>query len=160
MTPNQLQHIINQGEWISVEFKTSKNRFNKNAFETICAFLNRQGGHLLLGIEDDGTVSGVDDDAVQGMLNSIVTNANNPQKLSPPYYLSPDIVELNNKKVIVVYVPESSQVHNTAGKIFDRNEDGDFDISNQPEQVTQLYLRKQSSFSEKSPDILKPILEG
>ena len=48
----------------------------------------------------------------------------------------------------MVYVPESSQVHNTSGKIFDRNEDGDFDITKQPEQVTQLYLRKQSSYTE------------
>lgn len=68
--------------------------------------------------------------------------------MCPPYYLSPEVVKLNGKNVIVVYVPESSQVHNTAGKIFDRNEDGDFDITNQPEQVTQLYLRKQSSYTE------------
>ena len=148
MKVDQLQHIIRQGEGISVEFKTSKTRLNKNAFETVCAFLNRQGGHLLLGVEDDGTVTGVDEDAVQGILDSMVTNANNPQKLSPPYYLSPEVVELEGKNVIVVYVPESSQVHNTVGKIFDRNEDGDFDITNQPEQVTQLYLRKQSSYTE------------
>lgn len=143
-----LQHIISQGEGISVEFKSSKTKLNKNAFESICAFLNRQGGRLLLGVEDGGTVTGVDSEAVQGIVDSIVTNANNPQKLSPPYYLTPKVVDLNGKKVIVVYVPESSQVHNTAGKIFDRNEDGDFDITNKPEQVTQLYLRKQSNYSE------------
>ena len=148
MKVEHLQHIIHQGEGVSVEFKTSKTRLNKNAFETVCAFLNRQGGHLLLGVEDDGKVTGVDEDAVQGILDNIVTNANNPQKLSPPYYLSPEVVELNSKNIIVVYVPESSQVHNSAGKIFDRNEDGDFDITNQPEQVTQLYLRKQSSYTE------------
>jgi len=148
MKAENLQLIIDQGEGISVEFKTSKTRLNKNAFETVCAFLNRQGGHLLLGVEDDGTVNGVDSETVQMITDSIVTNANNPQKLCPPYYLSPDRVELNGKYVIVVHVPESSQVHNTAGKIFDRNEDGDFNITNQPEQVTQLYLRKQSSYTE------------
>lgn len=148
MKTENLLHIINQGEGISVEFKTSKFKLNKNAFETVCAFLNREGGYLLLGVEDDGKVSGVDGNAEQGILDSIVTNANNPQKLSPPYYLSPEVVELNGEKVIVVYVPESSQVHNTSGKIFDRNEDGDFNSTNQPEQVTQLYLRKQSSYTE------------
>lgn len=50
--------------------------------------------------------------------------------------------------MIYVYVPESSQVHSTNGKIFDRNEDGDFDITRQTEQVTQLYLRKQATYSE------------
>ena len=164
MNSHQLQQIINQGEGISVEFKTSKSRLSKNAFETICAFLNRQGGYLFLGVSDDRTLTGVDADAVQGILDNIVINSNNPQKLSPPYYLSPEVVELNGKSVIVVYVPESSQVHNTAGKIFDRNEDGDFDITNQPEQVTQLYLRKQSSYTENkvysyvTPDDFKDLL--
>ena len=148
MYSDQLQQIIQKGEGITVEFKTSKNKLNKNSFETICAFLNRQGGHLLLGVEDNGIVSGVEEEAVQMIVDSIVTNANNPQKLSPPYYLSPHVVKVNGRNVIVVYVPESSQVHNTIGRIFDRNEDGDFDITNQSEQVTQLYLRKQSSYTE------------
>lgn len=26
----------------------------------ICAFLNTEGGHLVLGVEDDGTVKGLD----------------------------------------------------------------------------------------------------
>jgi len=50
---------------------------------------------------------------------------------SPLYYLSPEVGELNGINVIVVYLPESSQVHNTTGNIFDRNEVGDFDITNQ-----------------------------
>jgi predicted HTH transcriptional regulator len=54
------------------------------------------------------------------------------------------VIDYEGKKVIYVYVPESSQVHSTNGKIFDRNEDGDFDITRQTEQVTQLYLRKQT----------------
>ncbi len=50
--------------------------------------------------------------------------------------------------MICIYVPESSQVHSTNGQIFDRNEDGDFDITRRTEQVTQLYLRKQATYSE------------
>jgi ATP-dependent DNA helicase RecG len=82
------------------------------------------------------------------VIDEIVTQANNPQKLNPPFYLSPEIVQIGRKKVVYVFVPESSQVHQTVGKIFDRNEDGDFDITSQNEQVTQLYLRKQSTYTE------------
>jgi len=74
--------------------------------------------------------------------------ANNIQKLNPPYYISPEVVDLGHKKVIAIFIPESSQVHSTAGKVFDRNEDGDFDITNHADLVTQLYLRKQNSYSE------------
>lgn len=148
MPPEKLKHILQKGEGIEVEFKTSQFELNKDAFESICAFLNRRGGHLLLGVKNDGTVEGVIEDCVQDIINNIVTNANNPQKLSPPFYLSAQVIDYEGKKVIYVYVPESSQVHSTNGKIFDRNEDGDFDITRQTEQVTKLYVRKQTTYSE------------
>jgi ATP-dependent DNA helicase RecG len=148
MTSEQLKHIIQQGESITVEFKTSKEKLNKDAFDTICAFLNRRGGYLILGVNDKKEITGVDENAVQGILDTLAVNANNPQKLNPPYYLSPEVVEVEGKKVIVVFVPESSQVHSTAGKVFDRNEDGDFNITNNSELVTQIYLRKQKTYTE------------
>jgi ATP-dependent DNA helicase RecG len=148
MTQEKLIELLKIGEGIEAEFKTSGTQLNKNAFETICAFLNRRGGHLLLGIKNNGTVEGVSGEYVQNIVNNLVTSANNPQKLNPPFYLSTQVLEYEGKKVIYVYVPESSQVHSTNGKIFDRNDDGDFDITRQTERVTQLYLKKQTTYSE------------
>ena len=88
-----LKELIGQGEGIELEFKTSQFELSKSAFETICAFLNRKGGHLLLGIKDNGTVEGVIGSSIQQILNNIVTNANNSQKLNPPFYLSPQVVD-------------------------------------------------------------------
>jgi ATP-dependent DNA helicase RecG len=148
MTPENLKDLLQNGEDIEVEFKTSQFELNRDAFETICAFLNRRGGHLLLGVENNGTVEGVIEECAQKIINNIVTSANNPQKLNPPFYLSSEVIDYEGKKVVHVYVPESSQVHSTNGKIFDRNEQGDFDITRQSEQVTQLYLKKQTTYSE------------
>jgi ATP-dependent DNA helicase RecG len=129
VTNAQLKHIIDQGECISIEYKTSKEKLNKDTFESICAFLNRKGGHLVLGVNDNKEITGVRENAIQSILDTLAVNANNPQKLNTPFYLSPEVIEVNNKRVIVVYVPESSQVHSTAGKTYDRNEDGDFYIT-------------------------------
>ena len=148
MTSRKLDEILQKGEGIDIEFKTSRFELNKNTFESICAFLNRKGGHLILGVKNDGTMEGILEDCVQDIVNNIVSNANNPQKLNPPFYLSAQVLEYADKKVIYAYIPESSQVHCTNGKIFDRNEDGDFDITLQTEQVTQLYLRKKTTYSE------------
>jgi ATP-dependent DNA helicase RecG len=43
-----IRKILEVGESINNEFKISKTELNKNAFESICAFLNRKGGNLLL----------------------------------------------------------------------------------------------------------------
>lgn len=144
----KIGELLQQGEGLKVEFKESCYQLNRNVFETVCAFLNRSGGYLLLGISDDGLIKGIDGNSKQKLLDNLVTGANNPQQLNPPYYLSPEVFNIQGRKIICCYVPESSQVHRSRGKIYDRNEDGDFDITDHAEQVAQLYLRKQSTYSE------------
>ncbi|MCK5137849.1 MAG: ATP-binding protein [Bacteroidales bacterium] len=90
---------LQKGEGIEIEFKTSRFELNKDVFESVCAFLNRKGGHLLLGVNNDGIVEGVMDNCIQDIINSVVTNANNPQKLNPPVYLSAQVLEYEGKKV-------------------------------------------------------------
>ena len=149
MNVNKLQTLISNGENTNVEFKAASMGLNRDAFDSVCGFLNRSGGYLILGVNDtDNNITGVQDNQVQNIVDNIVTSANNPERLNPPYYVSPEVVEIDGKKLIVVYVPESSQVHSTKGKIFDRNQDGDFNITKNPDLVAQLYLRKQNSYSE------------
>ena len=58
MKIERLKEIISGGESITVEFKQSKAKLNKDVFESVCAFLNRNGGHLFLGVEDRGGRAG------------------------------------------------------------------------------------------------------
>ena len=145
-----VKKIIAEGEGISNEFKSSRTELNKNTFESICAFLNRKGGNLLLGVNDFGKVEGIEDSKVQAIFDRLVSLLNNAQKLSPTVFLTPKIIDIEGKKLIYLQVPESSQVHSTAGKIFDRNSDGDFNITGNHSLVEELYMRKSNSFSESS----------
>jgi len=42
--------LLAKGEGISVEFKEAKKALPKTLFETVCAFLNRNGGVILLTV--------------------------------------------------------------------------------------------------------------
>ena len=53
----------------------------ENLFETVCAMLNREGGDILLGVADDGTVVGVDPLRVEALITNIINHSNNPQRL-------------------------------------------------------------------------------
>lgn len=53
------------GEGVITEFKEANNGLLKSSFETICAFLNRNGGHIFLGVNDDGKIIGVNRDNVK-----------------------------------------------------------------------------------------------
>ena len=117
----KIKTLIHNGESITTEFKESKSKLNKNVYETVCAFLNRDGGDILLGVADDGTVVGVDAHKAEDLKKDFLTSVNNPQKLNPPAYLQVDIVEIDSKKVLHIFVPSSSSVHSLNGKIYDRN---------------------------------------
>ncbi len=82
-----IRKILQAGESINNEFKTSKTELNKNTFESICAFLNRKGGNLLLGVKDDGTVEGIEEAKIQRIVDRLVSLMNNPQKLLPTIIL-------------------------------------------------------------------------
>lgn len=144
----KLQELIKQGEGISLEFKECAKALNKDVYETVCAFLNRHGGTLLLGVNDQGMITGIQSAAVDQIKKDFITAMNNPQKIDPPTYLSVEELQAEEKTVLRIYVPESSQVHRCNGRIFDRNEDGDLDITRQTRQVENLYHRKQSHYSE------------
>lgn len=148
MLAKQLLEIIKAGEGVTVEFKECRTRLNRDVYESISAFLNRNGGHLVLGVKDDGTVVGINSKALMGIKNDLVTTLNNPQKINPPLYALPEQFVIEGKTLLYLAVPESSQVHRCNGKIIDRNEDGDLDITNQHDAVANLYIRKQSTFSE------------
>ena len=60
----ELSQLVLNGENSGVEFKRDDTQPQKLAGE-IVALLNMEGGHILLGIEDDGTVSGLTRDPKQ-----------------------------------------------------------------------------------------------
>jgi len=57
MTLDQIKELVAQGESSTLEFKTSTGQL-RAAFETICAFLNSDGGTVLIGVSDKGRIVG------------------------------------------------------------------------------------------------------
>jgi len=139
---------IAKGEGLTLEFKTCRTSLNRDAYETVCAFLNRHGGTLLLGVNDDGEITGVEPDSVEQIKKDFANTINNPQKINPACYLSIKEELVDEKIILSIYVPESSLVHRCKGRIYDRNEDGDFDITDHTSMVSDLYQRKQVTYSE------------
>ncbi len=119
----------------------------QNLFESVCAFLNRIGGDVLLGVNNSGKVVGVDPDKIVQLKTDLVNQSNNPNKLDPPFMVFPEEYTIDGKQIIYVRVPQSSQVHKSGKTIFDRNEDGDFNVNNN-EAISRLYQRKSAYFTE------------
>ena len=147
MDEKELRKIIRQGEGLTIEFKRAKNALPDNLFDSIAAFLNRNGGHIILGVTDDKKIEGVDPDCVEKLCKQIANLSNNPEKLDPQNLIDPQVVDYKGKKLIYFFVPASSQVHKTGKKIFDRSVDGDFVVKTQSA-ISGMYLRKNNSYTE------------
>lgn len=93
MKINKIREILSSRESMIVEFKQSHTKLNKDVFESVCAFLNRNGGHLLLGVEDKGNVIGIAPEAIDKVKKDFVTSMNNPQKIE--FFLLQKYLNLN-----------------------------------------------------------------
>lgn len=59
ITPDRLQELIAAGESLEREFKSDRQQLNDaTVYEEVVALANTQGGTLLIGVEDDGAVTG------------------------------------------------------------------------------------------------------
>lgn len=143
----ELKKKIATGEKIDVEFKRAEKALNKDVYETVCSFNNRDGGDLFLGVEDKTKeIVGVDLTCIDKMIKDFTTSINNPQKISPPMYLTPIPYEIDGKHIIHIRIPEGTQLCRLNGRIYDRTYEGDIDITDNAELVYKMYARKQSTY--------------
>ena len=147
MMENIIREIIAKGEGLTIEYKTAHRTLPHNLFETICAFLNRIGGDILLGVNDNGEIVGVDAEKIENLKMDLCNLSNNPSKLNPPFMLFPQEILIDGKWIIYLRVPQSSQVHRTGNIVFDRNTDGDFKVTTHAA-LQRIYARKSSYFTE------------
>ena len=147
MTIEEIKELISTGEKIDVEFKKSQNELNKDLYESVCSFNNRDGGHIILGVVDKTKeICGVNPDKIDKMKKDFTTAINNANKINPPLYLTPEDYEIDGKIIIYIRVPEGTQLRRFNGRIFDRTYEGDIDITNNAELVYKMYARKQSTY--------------
>ena len=103
LSVRRLRELIELGETDMVEFKRRFSDFDKIAKEII-AFANTRGGKILIGVDDDGTIVGVDSEKHEIELVSTTAEF----YCDPAIDVDIEIVEINGLDVIVINVPESA----------------------------------------------------
>ncbi len=91
--------LISQGENSSVEFK-SANAHPDSLAKEIVAFANTQGGTLLIGVEDDGRISGLTESVDHEVRIANIARNN----VNPPINIEPVIVDMPEGRILMVRV--------------------------------------------------------
>lgn len=129
MDAKTIKSILEIGETIAVEFKRCGNGIENDVYESVCAFLNRFGGDLFMGVLDDGTVIGVPEKSAPDMVRNFISCISNPALFSPTIYLVPQILSYEGKTIIHVHILPSAEVHSFKKVIYDRVNDADVKVT-------------------------------
>jgi len=98
----ELKALISEGENFKIEFKRQVSTVEKIAKELI-AFANTKGGMILFGVDDDGTIYGVESEKSEMELIREAAR----QYCEPPIEPIVQVIELNRKDIVVAIVEES-----------------------------------------------------
>lgn len=104
MDYKDVNHLIEEGEGFEIEFKRKFSTPEKIA-RTLIAFANTKGGHILFGVDDDGSIVGVESEKSEV---DLIREAG-MQFCVPEIDPAIDIVPFSGKDVVVATVAESDQ---------------------------------------------------
>ncbi|MFN0158179.1 MAG: RNA-binding domain-containing protein [Bacteroidota bacterium] len=102
MDYKDIDRLIEEGEGFDVEFKRKVSSPEKIA-RALVAFANTKGGHILFGVDDDGSIVGVESEKSEVDLIRHAGSVLCLPEISPIL----DIVAYGDVDVIVAYVEES-----------------------------------------------------
>ena len=134
--------LTREGEGTRIEYKTCAEEISESLYESVCSFLNHSGGQILVGVQNNGAIVGINPDKVEQLRTNIVNGINNPELFLPCPYFTPRIMEIEGKKVMQLDIPCGQYVYRYKGRYWDRNNDADIDVTDQPELLLSIFERK------------------
>ncbi len=111
MTEQEILELLNQYEWKDVEFKEAKTAVPKNAYESVSAFANTEGGYLIFGVKKDGSnfevVGVINVDKVQ---NDFLTSLRQKDKISTIIEVKEGIESISGEDLLSLPLPVKSKL--------------------------------------------------
>ncbi|WP_076791023.1 ATP-binding protein [Chlorobium sp. KB01] len=150
-TVQQLSKLISQGETLTVEFKSDlKSLPDRDLLAAVVSLANTEGGELLLGVEDDGRITGLHANHLNvSGIPSLVAN-----KTNPALSIRVDRFELQGKSIARIIVPKSRQLVSTSDGLLVRRR---LKLDGTPEAVPfypHEFIQRQSSLGLVDPSAM------
>lgn len=136
-----MTHRLPAAESLTVEFKSDRKRLSDHELvEAIVCLANAEGGELWLGVEDDGTPSGLhaEHHLLAGLAGMVAA------RTSPSLNVQVEPIECNGVPVARIAVPRATTVVATAGGVYLRRR---LKYDGKPECVPMLPHERESRMS-------------
>jgi ATP-dependent DNA helicase RecG len=120
--PERLRRVIAEGESYEVEFKGESHAplNDRDLVEAVVCLANGSGGVLVVGVEDDGTVTGARPRHEAGRTDPLRLQALIANSTQPALSVTASIVQVSGHEVLLVEVPDSPRVVGTTRGMYVR----------------------------------------
>ncbi len=142
LTEQQIIALTQMKETLTLEFKSDRKCLpDSELVAAIVSMANTEGGTLLFGVEDNGTITGLH----QNHENIATLPAMIANKTNPPLSVSVDAAFIQGKKIACITIPRSRQLVSTSDGLLQRRR---LKIDGTPESVPfypHEFMQRQSS---------------
>jgi ATP-dependent DNA helicase RecG len=147
ITTEEFESIIATGENVRIEFKLATIAFPSSAYETIVSFSNKDGGVIVLGVDDDRELVGISPLYIEKIKGEVISSCNSTSLINPSIFPSIAEFKYKNKLYLIIKVAVSSQVHKLKNVIYEREGGIDLRVTD-PAKIEEVYFRKRQVFTE------------
>ncbi len=116
MITGELLKLVKDGESLTLEFKSDRGPLSDDELlETIVCLANHSGGYLLIGVEDNGEITGLHKkhQTSAGSLTGFIAS-----RTVPPLSVEAELLDISDKKIAVIRISPARQVIATSeGKL-------------------------------------------
>ncbi|PKL50473.1 MAG: ATPase [Candidatus Riflebacteria bacterium HGW-Riflebacteria-2] len=151
----EILRLIQQGESLVLEFKSDlKSLPDRELIAAIVSLANTEGGNLLLGVEDDGSITGLH--LNHNNLNGLPAMIAN--KTNPSISVSVELLKVQGHNIACISVPKSRQLVSTSEGLLQRRR---IKLDGTPEAVPfypHEFIQRQSSMGLIDPSAI-PMLD-
>ena len=110
MKKEELIARLKQPEWSDLECKRSRKGVSEDAYRTVSAFANTEGGTLVFGVKDsEGELEIAGVDAPDKVQNDFLSALRTGDKLNRRINAEAERFEVEDKVVLVFHIPEASR---------------------------------------------------
>lgn len=133
-----VESLLAKQEAVDLEFKTAKDGFPRNFWETYSSFANTDGGVIILGVKEKNgefIVEGLPEEKIDEYKKYFWNNVNNKQNISINLLRDDDVKSgiYQDKHLLLFYIPRADRTQrpvyrtlNPIGNTFKRNHEGDY----------------------------------